>query len=284
MSMINKKVLVSGVEFFSDEKAINPYYGVDAIDLEKAKAEHKSIVEAYREAGIEVIQVKPPENCQDGVYAANWALCRGEKCLLSALPGPRKAEEDYAAEILAGLQKTVVRLPEGMKFSGQGDSLPCGRFLLAGSGYRSDPEAQKIAAELFGLELVQLHTIPVLDENGQPKINEVSGWADSLFYDIDLAISVLGEDLIAYCPEAFDEKSQQKIANLPMDKIEVSYDEAVNGLGCNLVSTGETVIMSANAPRMRADIEKHGLKVIPISAPELAKGGGYIRCISLTLD
>lgn len=283
MNKINQKVLVSGAEYFSDNEAINPYYGSTKIDLEKAKAEHRNIISAYREAGIEVIQVKPPEGCQDGVYTANWALCRGDKCILSALPGPRKSEENYAAEVLEKLGKTVLRLPEGSKYSGQGDSLVCGKYLLAGSGYRSDERAQQIAAKEFGLELVQLHTMPVLDENGQPKLNDASGWPDSLFYDIDLAVSVLRDDLIAYCPEAFDEESKAKIAELPIEKIEVSYDEAVKGLGCNLVSTGETVIMSVHAPKLRTDIENHGLKVIPLDAPELAKGGGFIRCISLTI-
>jgi N-dimethylarginine dimethylaminohydrolase len=156
--------------------------------------------------------------------------------------------------------------------------------LLAGNGYRSDSRAQAFAAETLGLELVQLHANPELDTNGQPMINPVSGWADSFFYDIDLAISVLREDLIAYCPEAFDEESRAKIEALPMEKIAVSYAEATNGLACNLVSTGETVIMSSRAPEFKIAVEKHGLKTITPIVTELAKGGGYIRCVSLTLD
>lgn len=282
MNKINQKVLVSGADFFSADAPINPYYG-EKINVPAAMMEHNAIKNAYAQAGIIALQVAPPKNCQDGVYTANWALCQGDKCVLSALPNARKAEEAYAEEILTKLGKTVLRLPEGLKYSGQGDSLPCGKYLLAGSGYRSDPEAQKIVAETFGLELVQLRAIPVLDENGEPVINKSSGWADSLFYDIDLAVAVLRDDLIAYCPEALDKESQAKIANLPIGKIEVDYDEAVKGLGCNLVSTGETVIMSSHAPKLKENIEKHGLKTITVDAPELAKGGGYIRCISLSI-
>lgn len=282
MSMINQKVLVSGADYFSADAPINPYYG-EVIDVAKAMAEHSNIVEAYKSAGIQVVQVPPPANCQDGVYTANWGLCQGEKCVMSVLPNARKYEEPYAEKVLTALRKTVIKLPPGLKFSGQGDSLPCGKYLLAGSGYRSDTEAQQFVADALGLELVQLHAIPALDENGNPAINKSSGWADSLFYDIDLAISVLREDLIAYCPDAFDEESKMKIANLPMEKIEVSYEEAVKGFACNLVSTGETVIMSPHAPNLKAEIEKRGLKTILVDAPELAKGGGYIRCISLSI-
>jgi N-dimethylarginine dimethylaminohydrolase len=69
-----------------------------------------------------------------------------------------------------------------------------------------------------------------------------------------------------------------------MNKIEVSLAEATTGFACNLVSTGETVIMSAHAPEFQANIEAHGLHTITPDVTELGKGGGYIRCTTLTLD
>jgi N-dimethylarginine dimethylaminohydrolase len=275
---------MSGADFFSNEAPINPYYGAEPIDVAKAQREHALIRQAFEQAGIEVVQVPPPSTSQDGVYTANWALSRGEKCVLSRLPAARSAEEAYAEEILTQLGKRVLRLPEGLKYSGQGDSLPCGRYLLAGSGYRSDPAAQAFVAEALGLELVQVHAVPELDAAGQPVINRVSGWADSFFYDIDLAIAVLREDLIAYCPEALDAESNKLLQELPLDKILVDSHEAADGFACNLVSTGRTVVMSARAPKFQAEVEKHGLKTLTPEVTELAKGGGYIRCVSLTLD
>ncbi|MDR1970154.1 MAG: amidinotransferase [Candidatus Nomurabacteria bacterium] len=282
--MLNKKILMSGAQFFGNDAHINPYYNVESIDVEKAAREHDTIRRAFEQAGITIVQVEPPQDSQDGVYTANWALIRDGKAVLSRLPNARQAEEPYARRVLENLGFETITVPEDWHFSGQGDSLPCGKYLLAGSGYRSDPRAQAFAAETLGLELVQLQAIPKLDENGQPAINAASGWADSFFYDIDLAIAVLREDLIAYCPEAFDASSRAKIEALPLEKIQVSYDEAINGLACNLVSTGETVIMSDRAPKFRAAIEKRGLRVIAPDVSELAKGGGYIRCVSLTLD
>jgi N-dimethylarginine dimethylaminohydrolase len=281
---MNQKILISGADFFSDDAPINPYYSAGGIDVPKAMRELAEIRRAFEQAGIEVIQVPAPLGSQDGVYTANWALCRGEKCVLSRLPAVRSAETPCAEEILVGLGKTVLRAPEGLKFSGQGDSLPCGRYLLAGSGYRSDPVAQEFVARALGFELVQLRALPKLDSAGRPVVNASSGWADSFFYDVDLAIAVLRDDLIAYCPEAFDAESRAKIESLPLEKIPVSYAEATQGLACNLVSTGETVIMSAQAPRLRAEIAKRGLKTLTPAVTELAKGGGYIRCVSLTLD
>lgn len=282
--MINQTVLVSGADYFALDAPINPYYDDKPVNVAQAKSDHVKIVGAFEQAGMEVVKVAPPQDSQDGVYTANWALVRGDRAVLSRLPNARKAEESYAAKTLASLGIETITVPEDWHFSGQGDALPCGQFLLAGQGYRSDSRAQAFAAETLGYELVQLQTVPQLDVDGQPHINASSGWPDSFFYDIDLAMAVIREDLIAYCPEAFDEASRAKIAELPVEKIIVSYDEAVKGFACNLVSTGETVIMSNHAPQLQAAIERYGLKTITPDVQELPRGGGYIRCVSLTLN
>jgi N-dimethylarginine dimethylaminohydrolase len=41
--------------------------------------------------------------------------------------------------------------------------------------------------------------------------------------------------------------------------------------------------MSTQAPKLRAALEEKGFKVLTPDIGELKKGGGYIRCISLTL-
>lgn len=282
--MINQKVLVSGAEFFSNEIHINPYYTSDSINRTKASEEHAKIIECFKQAGIEVLQVPPPKDCQDGVYTANWALVHNGVAVMSRLPKARQLEQPYARKCLEELNIKCVDPPEGLLFSGQGDSLVCGNYLLAGSGYRSDPEAQQFAAKTLDLELIQLHAVPQLDASVKPYINPVTNHADSFFYDIDLALSIINENTIAYCPEAFDDASQNILKNLNLDKIIVDKEEVIQGFACNLVSTGETVIMSARAPKFQAELESRGFKTLTPEIIELKKGGGYIRCISLTLS
>jgi N-dimethylarginine dimethylaminohydrolase len=292
MPLINQTVLMSGVDYFDDSQAINPFMTQSTpIDIEKAKAEHRQIREALESAGVKVLQVEPPAGCQDGVYTANWALVRGNTAVMARLPGARKGEEVYAEHALMAQGKTIVHIPGEFKFSGQGDTLPCGNYLFCGSGYRSDVAAQQFVADTLGYQRIQLEAVPLLDAAGTPVTNRFSGWPDSFFYDIDLAISILKapdggqKGLIAWCPEAFTDESRAIMnAFSDIEKIPVSLDEAKNAFACNMVSTGETVVMSAHAPLLRADIEAHGLKTITPDISELAKGGGYIRCTTLTLD
>ncbi len=276
---------MSGAQFFDDGFAINPYMdaGVD-VDVDTAQAEHQAIKHALEEAGVEVIQVPPPEGCQDGVYTANWGLCRGDTVVLSNLPNKRQAEQPYAEKVLRELGKQIIKVPNGLRFSGQGDALPCGNLLFAGSVYRTDAEVHKFLADNLGFEVISLQTVPMLDTQGQPVINKVTGWPDSFFYDIDLALSVITPNLIAWCPEAFTDESRDKIKSLKIDKIEVLLEEATRGFACNLVSTGTTVVMSAHAPILQASLEGHGFKTLTPEVTELGKGGGYIRCTTLALD
>jgi N-dimethylarginine dimethylaminohydrolase len=286
MQKINTKVLMSGADYFNDGFAINALMdSSNPVDIIKAKQEHDSIKHAMQSIGTEVVQIHPPRGCQDGVYTANWALCRGDTVVMASLPNKRADEEDYAAHVLSNLGKRLVFLPKDLKFSGQGDALPCGNYLFAGTGYRTDKEVHSFLAKNLDYNVISLQAIPTLDKQKKPVINKVTGWPDSFFYDIDLAIAVLSPNLIAWCRDAFTPESQAKIDKITdIDKIEVSYEEAVKGFACNLVSNGEAVVMSHYAPNLKKAVEAAGFKTITIPATELFKGGGYIRCTTLTLN
>lgn len=280
---MNGTVLMSDADYFNDEFAINAYMdSAIPVSVEKAKAEHASIRDSLTAAGVIVRQVPPPADCQDGVYTANWGLVRGNRAVLSVLPNKRQAEEPFAEQTLRQLGLQTVRPP--YRFSGQGDALPCGNLLFVGSEYRTDRRMHRFLADTLEYEVIGLQTVPKYAAGGQPVINDVTGWPDSFFYDLDLALAVLRPDLIAWCPDAFMPESREKIAALGIGKIEVSLEEATEGFACNLVSTGETVVMSAHAPALTAAVESLGLKVITPEVSELGKGGGYIRCTTLTLD
>ena len=277
---------MSGADYFDDGFAINAYMDdVIPVDVSGAIEEHRAIQDALQRAGVKTITVQPPRGCQDGVYTANWGLCYGDTVLLSSLPNKRKDEEAYAADVLSRLGKRLVYPPKGLKFSGQGDALPCGKYVFVGTKYRTDPEMHDFIAKEFSLNVIALQAVPSTDNSGKPIINAVTGWPDSFFYDIDLALAVLNDQSIAWCPEAFTPESQAKIRALnDLEKIEVSYKEATEGFACNLVSTGKTVVMSANAPEFQAALKARGFETITPKISELAKGGGYIRCTTLTLD
>ena len=203
--------------------------------------------------------------------------------LIEVFPGLGRDRNDIRKVSLCPVM--IDRGKDFLRREGQGDSLRCGNYLFAGSGYRSDPEAQQFAAETLGLELVQVHAKPQLNDDGTPHINPFTNHADSFWYDLDLAVSVIDEHTIAYCPDALDEESNKKLEALTdLDKIKVDFDECTKGFADNLVSTGKQVIMSNKAPKLQAELEKRGLICLTPDVTELKEGGGYIRCVSLWLS
>lgn len=282
MVEINKTVLMSGSEYFAVEE-LNPYSHKDAQpDKAKAAEEFDAIRQALADAGITVETFGSPVGCQDGIYTANWGLCRNGTAILSSLPHMRSQEEVHAREALEDQGLSVIPAP--FLFSGQGDALPCGDLIFMGQGYRTDPRMHQVVADELGYQVISLQTVPQLDRAGQPVINAVTQLPNSYFYDLDLALAVITPELIAWCPEAFTPESQTVLKELEIDKIEVGYSEAVKGFACNLVSTGETVVISNKAPELQSELEARGFTTVTPDITELAKGGGYIRCTTLTLD
>jgi N-dimethylarginine dimethylaminohydrolase len=293
--MMNRTVLMSGADYFSDQFAINALMD-SAVPVNRPRAikEHTSIKEALESAGIKVITVDPPPDLQDGVYTANWALVRGGTALLARLPNKRQPEEAYATRYLQAQGFNVALLPANVsRFSGQGDSLACGDIVFTQSPYRTSQEAHNYLKSVLGFKTVYaLQTKPSRWLGiGPIKKNAVTGWPDSPTYDIDLALAVLKwpseerKGLIAWCPDVFTRSSRQLLQTIEaVDTIKVSKKEAMQAYALNLVSTGETVIMNAGAPLFQGALEANGFKTITLELPELKKGGGSIRCTTLTLD
>ena len=272
---------MTGADYFSVVE-INAYESAtNQPDRNLAQQEHLQIKQLLKLIGVEVIEKPAPINCQDGIYTANWALIIDHKIVLSRLPNLRQAEEKFARSYLQELDYDILDAP--YIFSGQGDALVCGDYLFVGSGYRTDKRMWPFLEKIFNLQVIGLHTIPAIDKYGKPIINKLTSWPDSYFYDLDLALSIISPELIAWCPEAFDRTSQEIIRQLKIDKIEIDYSEAVQGLACNLISTGTDIVMSNRAPKFQTNLEAKGFKTYTPNITELSKGGGYIRCIGLTL-
>ncbi len=285
---------MSDARYFTNKNAINALMNSkDKVNQIKAIKEHDSIVKALRQVGIEVMKVPSPTNCQDGVYVANWAFILDGKALLSRLPNTRRPEELYANKVLKQFNLKIINMPQNIKsFSGQGDTLVCGDYIFCQSPYRTSINAHQELKRLFpDKKIISLQTKPKRKFwIGPKKINKITGWPDSRTYDLDLALAVLKPKinnkncLIAYSLTLFTRKSKKLLKSLKdVDKIKVSKKEAIKYYALNLVSTGEHVILNSGTTKFIKSLKEHGLKTTELDLPELRKGGGSIRCTTLTL-
>lgn len=291
----NSQVLMSGAEYMSNALPINPYMDPDEqIDVYKAIEQHAGIWRALGSIGIEVIKRDAPEDCQDGIFTANEGLLGldNKTMLMARLPKGREQETPYFEQIFEELGLNILHLPDSSWFfSGQGDALRYGGFLLAGQRFRTSPgpEVHDFMRRELGYDVVSLQTKGLLNAAGQPDINPVTGLPNSEFYDIDYAIAPIRwpykhqRGLLVVCREAFEDDSLRQLMELPdTDIIWAPYDEATGVSACNLVSTGEAVVMNAGAPVLEQALRDHGLHVVTTVNDELKKNGGSVRCTTVT--
>lgn len=261
---MNSELLVSDTAHFRVDYEINPYMHIGAQPRpEAAAAEHRAIVAAHLAAGPKVEYLPSVPECPDMVFTANAAAVGGGRAVLGSPPPERRAEIPHFREWLTGRGIEAVEAPYA--FSGQGDALAFGPLLLVGHGQRTDERMLPVLARELRREVVPLRT------------------AGARWYDLDLAVGVIGDGTLAYCPEALDARSRDTLRALGADLVEVSVEEA-GRFALNLVSDGTTVTMARGVPRLAAELRDRGLEVVELATTELAKGGGGIRCTALTLD
>lgn len=262
---MNKHLLVSDANNFSVDYEINPYmHAGDQPDKAIAIQQHEAFMQAHRDAGRTLEYMPSVPGLPDLVYTANSGLTRGKKVILSLFPPERQPETPHFRKWYQEHGFEVIEPP--YRFSGQGDALPCGNYAICGTGWRTDARMHQFIADNLGYEVVPVQTVS--DE----------------WYDIDLAVAIISPTLIAFCKEAVEPESYDRLTSIPgVDYLLVSLEEAQK-FACNLVSDGTTVTMTNEAPDLAANLEQRGLKVVTLATDQLAKGGGTIRCTSLALD
>ncbi|MGV9193793.1 dimethylargininase [Microbacterium sp. MC2] len=269
----HRRYLMCRPEYFTVSYRINPWMEpTRPTDTAKAVAQWQTLYDTYVSLGHEVELIDPVPGLPDMVYTANGGFIIDGRALGVKFRVPeRRGEERPFMDWFAAHGFEVIEPREVQE--GEGDFLLVGDVILAGTGFRSAGDSHREVADVFGCEVITLRLI------------------DPRFYHLDTAIAVLdpvegpgGVDKanIAYLPSAFDEASQQILADRFPDAIRVAdADGAVFGL--NAASDGRHVFLSPRATGFDAQLRERGYIPVPVDLSELLLGGGGIKCCTLEL-
>src|ERR1700728_4996651 len=249
-------------QFFAVDYAINPWMDTtNPVDRGVALTQWQRLHDIYLKLGHTVDLVDPVPGLPDMVYAANGGLILDGTAAVARFKYAQRQQESVAyAEWLRaqGYQPRHTRHVN----EGQGDLLPVGEMILAGTGFRTDPRAHVEIAEIFERRVVSLELV------------------DPRFYHLDTALTVLDDTTIAYYPPAFTYVSRAHLETLFPDAIVVdSADAYVFGL--NAVSDGRHVVHPVAAVGFAEQLADAGFEPIGIDLSELLKGGGSVKCCTL---
>lgn len=259
-----RRFLVCEPAHFAVDYAINPWMRPDArVDTGLACEQWRSLVRAYRAHGHEVETVEPVPGLPDMVFAANCAVVVDGRVFGSLFHAPERRPESTHYTSWFEAAGFDVRVPAAV-CEGEGDLVPAGRYVLAGTGFRTSREAHREAQEFFGRPVISLHLV------------------DPYFYHLDTALFVLrdsdGPDAeIAYYPEAFSAGSRAVLARLYPDAVLATRADAL-AFGLNSVSDGRHVFIAPDARALAARLARRGYVPVPVDLSELHKAGGGIKC------
>ena len=263
---MTKHILMCPADYFGIEYDINAWmHEEQPVDRVTAQQQWQQLYDIYtKQLGWQVVLAEPVEHLPDMVFATDCCLMINGKVLLSNFRYPERQPESAQFENWFRTHGFTQIHQTTHHFEGGGDNLVCGDKILAGHGFRSDPEAAVEIQEYFGLEVVPLHII------------------DPYFYHLDTSLAVLSDDTVAFYPGAIDEASQQRLRAAVPNVIEATLEEA-RGFGLNAVSDGRTVITSDASPSLLQKYGDAGFEVISTSILEFRKSGGGVKCMTLEL-
>jgi N-dimethylarginine dimethylaminohydrolase len=270
---MGRRYLMCRPTYFSVDYSINPWMDPSTpVDVDLAVRQWTELRDTYAELGHKVDEIAPIPGLPDMVFAANGALVVDGVVYGAQFRYPERAPEAPAYLNWFADQGFATHEAKHVN-EGEGDILLTERFLLAGTGFRTDLAAHAEAQELYGRPVITLQLV------------------DARYYHLDTALTVLGGkggkggeggDDIAYLPEAFSESSRRVLHQLFPDAVLASEADAAV-LGLNAVSDGRHVVMPAAAGRLAGQIAERGYVPVPIEFTELLKAGGGPKCCTLEI-
>lgn len=254
-----RRFLVCEPRHFAVQYAINPWMRPDApVDVDLAQAQWRTLISAYRAHGHTVDVVEPAPGLPDMVFAANSAVVVAGRVFGSLYHAPQRRPESVHYDTWFKAAGYDVHRPESV-CEGEGDLVWTGRYVLAGTGFRTTREAHREVQEFFGHPVISLTLV------------------DPHFYHLDTALFVLDDDNVSYYPEAFSAGSREVLARLYPDAVLATRDDAM-ALGLNSVSDGRHVFIAPRAEALASRLAERGYVPVPVDLSEFLKAGGGIKC------
>ncbi|MGH8794670.1 MAG: dimethylargininase [Stackebrandtia sp.] len=257
----SRRYLMCRPAHFAVEYAINPWMDTSTpVDVAAAVAQWRDLAETLRELGHSVDDLEPEPGLPDMVYAANGAFSVDGVVYGARFRYPQRQAEAAAHEKWYRTAGWRFVAPTETN-EGEGDFVYVRgrRLVLAGHGFRTDPRAHAEAAEALSRPVISLKLV------------------DARFYHLDVALTALDDDTIAYYPGAFSPASQRILRQMFPDALVADEDDAL-AFGLNTVSDGKHVVLNAEAVRMADKLAERGYTPVAVELSEIKRGGGSVKC------
>ena len=226
------------------------------VDVDLAMRQWDAYVAALQDAGWEIIQVPPMEECPDGVFIEDDVVMYGDRAIV-ARPGAdeRKPETAAIADLLGALGYDVVSIEAPGTLDG-GDVLKHEGTVWVGLGGRTNQAGiDQLASHLASYD-AQVIPVPI-----------------TKVLHLKSAVTALPDGtVVGYEPLVDDPDVWPSFLGVP----EISGSHVV-------LLGGDMVLMSSDAPESKMLLEERGLDVVAVDISEFIKLEGCVTCLSVRL-
>ena len=226
------------------------------VDPGLALRQWQEYCDVLRRRGWQLQEVTPVDDCPDGVFVEDQVVVHGDVAVLCRSGAPeRRGERPGVREAVEAHGYRVVEVTAPGTLDG-GDVLKHGRFAWVGTGGRTNAEGVRQLAAAFAHNRVEVVPVPV-----------------SRVLHLKSAVTALPDgSVIGYPPLVDDPSVWDAFVPVP--------EEA----GAHVVLLGgQSVLMSAAAPRTAHLLEGRGLDVTVVDISEFEKLEGCVTCLSVRL-
>jgi dimethylargininase len=223
-----------------------------AVDVALAGRQWESYVDALTDAGWEVVEVAPADDCPDAVFVEDPVVVHGRTAVIARSGAVRRRAETAGVEAaLAGYD--ILRIEAPGTLDG-GDVLKVGDTIYVGRGGRTNDDGIR---QLTGL-LDQATVVPV-------PVTKV--------LHLKSAVTALPDGtVIGYPPLVDDHSIFERFLPVPEE-----------GGSHVVLLGGDTVLMAAGAPDTAALLADRGLRPVTVDIGEFEKLEGCVTCLSVRL-
>ncbi len=234
-----------------------------AIDLARAKAQHRLYVDALRDAGVTVQELPPAPGYPDACFVQDVVLLLPELAILARPAEPsRLGEVDLIRPHLpADLPVAAIEAPGTLEW---GDVLRIGNVLYVGQSARTNAAATAQLRNLVTPLGLTVEALPV------PRgLHLLSG------------VNYLGTP--AADPEAAGVLvAWEDYAGLPQFAgLDVVVTPPAEEPAANCLALGNAIVVPAGYPQTAAALWHRGFRVLSVPIDEFAKAAGGVTCLSV---
>lgn len=234
-------------------------------DRELALRQHAEIVDAYRQADVNVHLLDACDEQPYAVYARDSSFMTPFGAVVTQLANPRRRGE-YANVLRFYLENEIPiydLVSAGNFEGGDFNMIEPGAVIIGYTGLRGEEVSARQVGGWMEAEGIEVRYAPI----------------DEYYVHIDVMVCMLAEKLCAVCLDTTDPEIVNWLKARKIEIVPVGFRETM-ALGCNVVALGKDRVLSTTAaPELNSKLRALGFTVFDPDASQFQLAGGGVHCM-----